>query len=150
MPSHPLPGFATSPSAAADPVPVAEPGPDVSQMLYGGGTTRAPTTQEKATTEIISILQDSIKELTTAVEHLTTSKRQRFSSRRKRNQTGQAICYQCGRPGHIMRQCRASQPPSAGRHPYLLPGNKRARVLESDLETNKETPSTPHSVSPSC
>ncbi|CAN8028318.1 unnamed protein product [Ixodes persulcatus] len=61
MPSHPLPGFATSPSAAAVPVPVAEPEPDVSQMLYGGGTTRAPTTQEKATTEMISILHTALR-----------------------------------------------------------------------------------------
>lgn len=118
MPSHPLPGFAASPPVTTGPGAVADPGPEASRMLYAEGPSRAPTTHDKVTTEMIGVLQHSIQELTTAVERLTTSPRRRFPPQRSRNQAGQAICYSCGRPGHIMRQCQARQHPPAGNNSY--------------------------------
>lgn len=116
MPTHPLPGFAAaSPFAhtsANGPPPVREnsgPGQEPSDLLHAQGRPHQAPTAE-STASILASLQESMRALTAAVERMGQPQRQRFPPRSSRNQTGQAVCFRCNRPGHIMRQC--NQPPN--------------------------------------
>ncbi|KAL1455831.1 hypothetical protein MTO96_043591 [Rhipicephalus appendiculatus] len=109
MPRHALPGFvAASPFA---------PGTDTSPGLgmtaashnRSGNSEKHANTEKPGTSDqsqMLTVLQESIKALTIAMERIAPHPARGYPSNPSRNARGQVICFRCHQEGHVRRQCQ--------------------------------------------
>ncbi|KAL1442722.1 hypothetical protein MTO96_046275 [Rhipicephalus appendiculatus] len=115
MPRHALPGFvAASPFA-----PGADTSPGASMLAASHNrsgnseehaNTRNPDTPDQS--QMLTVLQESIKALTIAMERIAAPPARRFPSNPSRNARGQVICFRCHQGGPY----KASVPGTAARN----------------------------------
>lgn len=127
MPTQPLPGFA----AASPFLPDTRNGTRGTTFVHNW---KMPSGHEESaspvvTTEMFNALQESVKVLTTAVEQLTRPAPRGLPARQSQDQARKVLCYQYGRLGHIMQQCKTPLGPTVdeGVQPS---GNWQGGVLE--------------------
>lgn len=122
MPTHALPGFVASSPFFEERDSRERRSVYAEQRSREGNRQQGAPPPETVTKEMFGALQDSVKALTDAVERLSRPPPRRFPPLQSRNQSGQLLCYACGRAGHMMRQCK--QPPREDNAPSYRQGQR--------------------------